>query len=102
MRFRYFNVNKKVDQLDGNGCLYLALQDVSLKNGDYLRAIDNKIAQVKIPAEVHNNTLVDSILTVNIQKCDISQGIDRNLIICTDEEWDIKNLISAETGAQVS
>jgi len=48
MRFRYFNVNKKVDQLDGNGCLYLALQDVSLKNGDYLRAIDNKIAQVKI------------------------------------------------------
>ena len=48
MRFRYFNVNKKVDQLDGNGCLYLALQDVSLKNGDYLRAIDNKIAQVQI------------------------------------------------------
>ena len=45
-KFRYFNVNKKVDQLDGNGCLYLALQDVSLKNGDYLRAIDNKIAQV--------------------------------------------------------
>ena len=40
--------------MDGNGCLYLALQDVSLKNGDYLRAIDNKIAQVKIPAEVHN------------------------------------------------
>jgi len=74
----YFNVNKKVDQLDGNGCLYLALQDVSLKNGDYLRAMDNKIAQ----------------------KCDISQGIDRNLIICTDEEWDIKNLISAETGMQ--
>ena len=24
------------------------------------------------------------------------------MIICTDEEWDIKNLISAETGAQVS
>ena len=45
---------------------------------------------------------MEIIFTVDIQKCDISQGIDRNLIICTDEEWDIKNLISAETGVQVS
>ena len=46
--------------------------------------------------------ITDFDLTVNVKKCDISQGIDRNLVICTDEEWDIKNLISAETGAQVS
>ena len=45
---------------------------------------------------------MEFIFIENVQKCDISQGIDRNLIICTDEEWDIKNLISAETGAQVS
>ena len=52
--------------------------------------------------DAHHFILTEFIFTVNIQKCDISQGIDRNLIICTDEEWDIKNLISAETGAQVT
>ena len=34
------------------------------------------------------------------QYADISGGVERNLIMCTDEEWDIKNLKSAATGNQ--
>jgi len=76
----FFDPSKKVDQLDGNGCLYLALQDISMRNGMFLTEIDALIGKT----------------------CDISGGIERNLIICTDEEWDIKNVKSAIDGNQAT
>jgi len=72
---RFFNPKKEVKQLDGNGALYCALQDISLIEGEFLQSVDAQIAG----------------------SCDVSKGIERNLIICTDEEWDIKNVMSAET-----
>jgi len=74
----FFDANKKVESLDGNGSLYLALQDVSLREGQFIQAMDKKMAEF----------------------CDISKGIERTMVICTDEEWDIKNLQCAHTGQQ--
>ena len=46
MFFSLINPNKKVDQLDGNGSLYLALQDISMKNGMFLQEVDAMIGKV--------------------------------------------------------
>ena len=42
----FFNPHKKVDNLDGNGSLYLALQDISMKNGMFLQEVDALIGKV--------------------------------------------------------
>merc|ERR1711976_256248 len=76
----FFNPHKNVDNLDGNGSLYLALQDISMRNGMFLQEVDALIGK----------------------SADISEGIERNLVICTDEEWDIKDLKSAIDGKQAT
>ena len=42
----FFNPHKQVDNLDGNGSLYLALQDISMRNGMFLQEVDALIGKV--------------------------------------------------------
>ena len=66
-----------------------------MRNGMFLQEVDALIGKV-------SQGKFKWFLQCLIKSADISEGIERNLVICTDEEWDIKDLKSAIDGKQAT